>query len=66
VRKKVDHKELIGHPQNEFYFDRMEESKYNDFVESIRNNGLFEPLIVTINNLNVVVNEKMRLYLTWI
>lgn len=51
---------------NDFYFDRMEESKWNDFVESIRNNGLFEPPIVTINNLNVVVNEKMRLYLTWI
>ncbi len=60
MRKKVKISSLVPHPDNDFYFDRMEESKWGDFVASIRDNGLFEAPIVTPENLIVSGHERVR------
>lgn len=60
MRKQVKTKSLIPHPQNDYYFDKMEESKWDDFKKSIRDNGLFEAPIVTPENLIVSGHERVR------
>lgn len=60
MRRQIRTTELIPHPENDFYFDRMEESKWNDFKESIRANGLYEAPIVTPENLIVSGHERVR------
>lgn len=60
MRKNVSPKDLVSHPENDYYFDKMEESKWGDFKESIRKNGLFEAPIVTPENLIVSGHERVR------
>lgn len=60
LRRQVKTVDLKVHPENDFYFDRMEESKWGDFKESIRDNGLFEAPIVTPENLIVSGHERVR------
>ena len=60
MRKQVNPKELVSHPENDYYFDKMEESKWGDFKESIKKNGLFEAPIVTPENLIVSGHERVR------
>lgn len=60
MRKSVNPKDLVSHPENDYYFDKMEESKWGDFKESIRKNGLFEAPIVTPENLIVSGHERVR------
>lgn len=59
-RKRVKISDLVSHPENEFYFDKMEESKWQDFKDSIKENGLFEAPIVTPENLIVSGHERIR------
>ena len=59
-RRQVKISELKPHPENDFLFDRMEESKWDDFKNSIRENGLFEAPIVTPDNLIVSGHERIR------
>ena len=60
MRKIVNPKELVSHPKNDYFFDKMEESKWGDFKESIAKNGLFEAPIVTPENLVVSGHERIR------
>lgn len=60
MRKVVNPKELVPHPKNDYFFDKMEESKWGDFKESIAKNGLFESPIVTPENLVVSGHERIR------
>ena len=60
MRKTVNPKELVSHPKNDYFFDKMEESKWGDFKESIAKNGLFEAPIVTPENLVVSGHERIR------
>lgn len=60
MRKSVNPKDLVSHPENDYYFDKMEESKWGDFRESVRKNGLFEAPIVTPENLIVSGHERVR------
>lgn len=60
MRKQVSPTELLPHPENDYYFDRMEESKWGDFKESIQKNGLYESPIVTPENLIVSGHERVR------
>ena len=60
MRRQVKITELIPHPENDFFFDKMEESRWPDFKSSIRENGLFEAPIVTPENLIVSGHERVR------
>lgn len=60
MRRRVKTENLIPHPQNDYYFDKMEESKWKDFSNSIRDNGLYEAPIVTPENLIVSGHERVR------
>ena len=60
MRRQARTTALIPHPENDFYFDRMEESRWQDFKDSIRENGLFEAPIVTPENLIVSGHERIR------
>jgi ParB-like chromosome segregation protein Spo0J len=60
MRKIANPKELVSHPKNDYFFDKMEESKWGDFKESIAKNGLFEAPIVTPENLVVSGHERIR------
>lgn len=51
---------LKPHPQNTFYFDDIEGVKWNEFKESIRINGVIEPLIVAQDYIIVSGHQRLR------
>lgn len=51
---------LHPHPKNSFYFDDINGVKWNEFLESIRINGVIEPLIVTENYTIVSGHQRLR------
>lgn len=50
--------DLHDHPQNAFFFDPMEGQKWDEFLESIKESGVIEPLIITQDN--VIVSGHQR------
>lgn len=51
---------LHPHPKNSFYFDDINGVKWNEFLESVRINGVIEPLIVTENYTIVSGHQRLR------
>lgn len=56
----INTKQLHPHPKNSFYFDDINGVKWNEFLESIRVNGVIEPLIVTENYIIVSGHQRLR------
>ncbi|MBS5080452.1 MAG: ParB N-terminal domain-containing protein [Clostridiales bacterium] len=52
--------QLKPHPKNSFYFDDITGVKWNEFLESIRINGVIEPLIITENYTIVSGHQRLR------
>ena len=54
----VDVNKLVQHPKNNYYFDDMEGSKWDEFKESIRTSGIIDPIVITSDN--VIVSGHQR------
>lgn len=52
--------ELKSHPKNEFFFDNMEESKWNEFIESVKTSGVIEPIVITQDKVIVSGHQRVR------
>lgn len=52
--------QLKPHPKNSFYFDDITGVKWNEFLESIRINGVIEPLIITEEYMIVSGHQRLR------
>lgn len=52
--------ELIPHPENNYYFDDMVGDKWTDFLESIKDRGVIEPIIITDENVIVSGHQRVR------
>ncbi len=52
--------DLKIHPDNEYYFDDISGEKWNKLLESIKNNGVRTPIIVTDDMRIVSGNQRVR------
>lgn len=52
--------ELKPHPENNYYFDDMVGDKWTDFLESIKDRGVIEPIIITDENVIVSGHQRVR------
>ena len=52
--------DLSPHPKNNYYFDDVSGDKWNEFLESIRKNGVREQIIVTDDMLIVSGHQRVR------
>ena len=52
--------QLKPHPKNSFYFDDITGVKWNEFLESIRINGVIEPLIITEEYMIVSGHQRLQ------
>lgn len=52
--------ELVNHPRNTEFFDDMTGEKWSEFVASIKENGVIEPIVKTPENLVVCGNQRVR------
>lgn len=52
--------DLKIHPDNEYYFDDISGEKWNKLLESIKNNGVRTPIIVTDDMRVVSGNQRVR------
>lgn len=51
---------LQNHPLNEFFFDDMSGTKWDEFLESVRTSGVIEPPVVTPNMIIVSGHQRIR------
>ena len=52
--------DLSPHPKNNYYFDDVSGDKWNEFLESIRKNGVREQIIVTDDMVIVSGHQRVR------
>lgn len=52
--------DLSPHPKNNYYFDDVSGEKWNEFLESIRKNGVREQIIVTDDMVIVSGHQRVR------
>lgn len=52
--------DLSIHPKNEYYFDDMSGEKWDQFLKSVKNNGVRTPIIVTDDMRVVSGNQRIR------
>lgn len=52
--------DLTIHPKNDYYFDDISGEKWERLLESIKNNGVRTPIIVTDNMVIVSGNQRVR------
>jgi len=52
--------ELIPHPRNNDFFDDIQGEKWQEFLESIRNIGIIEPIIISTDNVIVSGHQRIR------
>ena len=60
MRKQVNPKDLVPHPENDYYFDKMKGRKWGGFKESIKENRWSELPVITPHNLIVIGHEYVR------
>lgn len=53
-------KNLKQHPKNEYFFDNVTGEKWNEFKESIKRNGIREPILITQDNMIVSGHQRYR------
>jgi len=58
--QQINVNELIGHPQNEYYFDEVEGVKWKEFLESVKTSGIIEPIVITQDKVVVSGNQRVR------
>lgn len=51
---------LKPHPQNTYYFDDMSGEKWNEFLESVKINGIKEPIVISQDNTIVSGHQRIR------
>lgn len=52
--------DLIPHPQNTYFFDDMTGESWDRFLQSIKERGIKEPIIITQNNVIVSGHQRIR------
>ena len=52
--------ELTAHPRNNEFFDDIDGEKWTDFVESIRQNGIIEPIITDQYDVIISGHQRVR------
>lgn len=52
--------ELTPHPRNSEFFDDMEGSKWEEFLESVKTSGVIEPIVITDKKLIVSGHQRVR------
>ena len=60
LAKSVPIKTLKPHPKNTYYFDDVIGEKWSEFIDSIRENGIKEPIIITQDNTIVSGHQRVR------
>ena len=51
---------LKPHPQNTYYFDDMSGESWEKFLQSIKERGIKEPIIITQDNMIVSGHQRIR------
>jgi ParB family transcriptional regulator, chromosome partitioning protein len=57
---KVKVSTLQAHPQNDYFFDDMAGTKWEEFLESVRTSGIIEPIVITKDNVIVSGHQRVR------
>ena len=57
---KIKTSELIPHPRNNDFFEDITGAKWDEFIESIKERGIIEPLIISQNNTVVSGHQRLR------
>lgn len=57
---KVKVSTLQAHPQNDYFFDDMAGTKWEEFLESVRTSGIIEPIVITKDNIIVSGHQRVR------
>lgn len=52
--------DLKAHPQYDYFFDDMVGQSWQDFLQSIQENGIIDPIIVTSDNVIVSGHQRVR------
>ena len=52
--------DLKEHPMNEYLFGNIEGEKWQEFLESVRQNGIINPLIITQNKVIISGHQRAR------
>lgn len=60
IKMIIKTEQLKPHTKNSFYFDDITGVKWNEFLESIRINGVIEPLIITEEYMIVSGHQRLR------
>ena len=50
---------LKNHPENSYYFDDIKDENWELFLESVKTNGVIEPIVIT-NDTFVIISGHMR------
>ena len=57
---KIKTSELLPHPRNNDFFEDITGAKWDEFIESIKDRGIIEPLIISQNNTVVSGHQRLR------
>jgi len=58
VVRKVE--ELKNHPKNDYFFDEIDGEKWEEFLTSVQRNGIYNPLVITPDNVVVSGHQRLR------
>ena len=58
--QQINVNELKPHPRNNEFFDDMSGEKWQEFLTSIKDRGVIEPIVITQNNVIVSGHQRVR------
>lgn len=60
MKMEVKISTLSAHPLNDYFFDDMSGTKWDEFMESVKTSGVIEPIVITKTNIIVSGHQRVR------
>ena len=56
----VNVSELKQHTQNEYFFDNIKDENWEQFLESVKENGIIQPIVISKDKTIISGHQRVR------